>query len=79
MSSQPIQMPIPKQEELAKAKRRAALRSDLLYLAGAVLVTIGVGLIRVKFGLITAGGFCLLPPGLELASGFIRGLRTQRR
>jgi hypothetical protein len=62
--------------EAAKAKRRNELRQDSLYIAGAVLVTIGVGMIRVKFALMTAGAFCLLFPLLEVASGFIRGLRA---
>jgi hypothetical protein len=77
MSTQPI--PIAKPEEMKKAKRRAELRSDLLYVAGALLVTSGVAMIRVKLALMTAGGFCLLFPMLELATGFIRGLRVPPR
>ena len=77
MSAQPI--PITKQEELAKQKRRAEFRSDALYVAGAVLVTTGVCMVRISWGLIAGGMFCMLIPLLELATGFIRGLRTPRR
>lgn len=73
MSAQPI--PITKQEELAKKKRRAEFRSDALYVAGAVLVTTGVCNLRLSWGLIAGGSFCMLIPLLELATGFIRGLR----
>lgn len=64
-----------KQEEAAQAKRRSELRSDALYIVGAMLVTAGVAMVRVKLALMTAGAFCLLFPLLELATGFIRGLR----
>lgn len=56
--------------------KRQALRSDVLYVAGAAVVTIGVGLMEWKWSLIVGGAFLLLPPVLELASGFIKGLRT---
>ena len=63
-------------EEILKAKRRAEFRSDALYVAGAVLVTTGVSMVRIRWGLIAAGFFCMLLPLLELATGFIRGLRN---
>ena len=71
--------PVPKQREQldAKARARVSWRADALYICGAVLVTAGVGLVKVKFGLITAGGFCLLLPVLELTSSFIRGLHKK--
>jgi hypothetical protein len=72
MSAQPI--PIAKQEQIAK-KQRADFRSDALYVAGAVLVTAGVALIRVRLGLIVGGCFCLLLPLLEIVGSFIKGLR----
>jgi hypothetical protein len=50
-------------------------RSDILYIVGAALVVIGVALIRAKLASIAAGVFCLVFPVLELASGFIKGLR----
>lgn len=79
MSTQPIRpLPTPersKAEEIAKKKRRAEIRTDALYVAGALLVTAGVAKIRPSWGLIAAGFFCMLLPLLELATGFIRGLR----
>jgi len=80
MSTQTI--PIDRREELVKAKeqqKRQAQRADCLYLAGAVLVTAGVALCRWRFAPIAAGVFCLLPPLLELASGFVKGLRVVPR
>jgi hypothetical protein len=77
MSAQPI--PITKQEELAQKKRRAEFRSDALYIAGSLLVTAGVSLVHISWGLVTGGCFCMLLPLLELATGFIRGLKTPRR
>ncbi len=76
MSAQPI--PISKLEELTKRKRAAELRSDVLYIAGAVMVTVGLGMLRIAAGLIAGGCFCLLLPCLELATGFIRGLHAWR-
>ncbi len=73
MSAQPI--PIDKLQLEAK-RRRAEIRSDALYVSGALMVSAGLGLIRVHFGLIAAGGFCLILPCLELATGFIRGLKA---
>lgn len=81
MSTRPIS--IDRQEQLHQAReaaKRQAARSDYLYLAGAVLVTAGVALVHWQLAPIAAGVFCLLPPLLELASGFIKGTRmTQRR
>jgi hypothetical protein len=73
MSSQPLPM------DRAAQQKRAARRSDALYVAGAVLVTVGVGMFRIRLGMIVAGGFCLLLPLLEISGSFIRGLRTPRR
>lgn len=33
---------------------------DLLFLAGAALISFGVGILSLPGGLITAGGFCIL-------------------
>jgi len=63
-------------------QRRAARRSDALYWAGVVLVACGLGEIRFYLAPIAIGFFCLVIPSLELAAGFIRGLRAapgQRR
>lgn len=60
-------------------RRKAGRRSDLMYVSGAGLITAGVGLFRIRYGLIAAGVFLLLPPLLELASGFLRGLRYTAR
>lgn len=76
MSAQPIPIAT-KQEELAK-RRRAELRSDVLYIAGALMVTLGVSLFHIRWGLIAGGSFCMLLPLLELATGFIRGIRGSR-
>ena len=56
-----------------------ARRSDALYVAGGACVTIGVGFFDWKISVIVAGLFCLLPPMLELASGFVKGLRATSR
>jgi hypothetical protein len=48
---------------------------DVLYITGAVLVSLGLGIVRPPYGLISAGIFLLLVPLLELVSGFLRGLR----
>lgn len=77
MSAQPI--PIEKAAELARARRHAEVRADALYVVGASLVTIGIGLMEFKFALIVAGCFCLLPPVLQLASGFLKGIRPIAR
>lgn len=55
---------------------RQAMRSDALYVAGAVFVTAGTGFFNWKVSLIVGGLFFLLPPLLELASGFVKGLRS---
>jgi hypothetical protein len=78
MSAQTV--PFPKPEELAKAKRRAELHQDLLYISGALLVTAGIGLAAgLKFALIAAGSFCLIFPLTGIATSFIRGIRAPRR
>jgi hypothetical protein len=74
MSAQPV--PIDKQQEEVKRRRRAEFRSDALYVAGALLVTAGMAMIRIRWGFIAAGLFCMLLPLLELATGFIRGLKA---
>jgi hypothetical protein len=78
MSSQPIPIGTRQQQEaeLLKKRRRSARRSDALYIAGAVLVAAGLGCIRFYLAPIALGVFCLILPGLELATGFIRGLRA---
>jgi hypothetical protein len=65
-----------KRHELEQVRRRKSWKDDALYLAGALLVTAGLAMIRIQFALLVAGGFCLLFPLLELATGFIRGLRA---
>lgn len=78
MSSSPVPINRQQREQLeAKARARSSWRADALYICGAALVSAGVGLVKVQFGLIAAGGFCLLLPVLELTSSFIRGLRKK--
>jgi predicted acyltransferase len=62
--------------ELLKKQAAQARRSDGLYIAGAVLFAVGLGWIRIYLAPIALGCFCLLFPLLELATGFIRGLRA---
>ena len=78
MSTQPVSITRPQNpaEELKAQQRRAARRSDALYWAGVVLVACGLGFIRFYLAPITIGFFCLVFPMLELATGFIRGLRA---
>jgi hypothetical protein len=77
MSSQPVSINRQQQTEELKAKRqRAERRSDALYVAGAVLMSAGLGWIRIYLALIALGIFCLVFPALELITGFIRGLRS---
>jgi hypothetical protein len=75
MSSSPV--PINQQKREQQARARASWRADALYICGAALVATGLGLVKVRFGLIASGGFCLLLPVLELTSSFIRGLRKK--
>jgi UPF0716 family protein affecting phage T7 exclusion len=77
MSTQPLQMPKTQAQEAER--RKAGRRSDRMYFSGAALVTAGAALFRVHYGLIAAGLFLLLPPMLELASSFLRGLRLRSR
>jgi predicted Co/Zn/Cd cation transporter (cation efflux family) len=65
-------------ETQKREARRRELRSDLLYVAGALLVVCGIALRSFSIAIIFAGIFSLLMPMLELASGFIRGLRRPR-
>jgi len=79
MNVQPITVNRQQQTEELKAKqKRAGQRSDALYIAGAVLIAAGLGWIRICLAPITLGVFCLVFPVLELATGFIRGLRRTR-
>lgn len=75
----PIAPPGSERERQVKAQERRERRSDALYFAGGAMLSAGLGMIRPAFG-IMAGGFLLaLPPLLELASWFIRGLRRGAR
>ena len=76
-----LPVPINRQQqtdELKAKQKRAAQRSDALYIAGAVLIAAGLGWIRLYLAPIALGVFCLVFPVLELATGFIRGLRRTR-
>jgi hypothetical protein len=75
MSSSPFKVPKAPNAQQQAAQQKHSRTADVLYIVGACLVTIGVGLHAVRFGLIAAGTFCLLLPALELAAGFISGLR----
>ena len=67
-------------QRLREQHERQAQRSDALYVAGAAFVSVGVGFYSWKISLVVVGMFCLLPPVLELASGFLKGMRyTPRR
>jgi hypothetical protein len=79
MSTQPIPIAANQQQQAAallKKQQRSARRSDALYVAGALLVAAGLGCIRFYLAPIALGVFCLIFPGLELATGFIRGLHA---
>lgn len=68
-------------EELKAARRRQDLVADVAYVGGAALVVLGLALSG-RWGrpVEVAGAFCLLPPMLQLASGFLRGVfHTQKR
>lgn len=69
----------PEKERLAELQRRREFRTDVLYIAGSSAVSMGLAMVRPYLGIIAIGLFCLLPPVLELASGFIRGLRPGPR
>jgi hypothetical protein len=73
MSAQPMPRPVPEQE--IERRKKHSNKADVLYVVGALLVTAGVSLIKVHYGLIVAGGFCMLMPLLELAVGFVRGIK----
>lgn len=72
----PAPISAPEREKMIRAIERKDKRSDILYYAGSIFIAAGLGMIRVSYGLIAAGAFCLLPPMLELASGFLKGLRS---
>jgi hypothetical protein len=76
MSAKPIPFPINEKQEQVERRKKAEGRSDTLYIAGAILVAAGVGMIRFYLAPIALGFFCLLLPALELATGFVRGLRA---
>lgn len=86
MNPQPIpirpkQPQTPDEQARAAAKKKAAraeFRKDALFIAGSLLCTAGAGMVRIWLGFLTAGFFCLLTPSLDLAIGFIRGLRAAR-
>jgi hypothetical protein len=78
MSTQPIPFEKPTPAELLQAKKRAEKRSDVLYIVGAALISIGLGTVHSYLAPIAAGFFTMLPPLLELAAGFIRGLRRTK-
>lgn len=48
-----------------------------MFYFGAAMISIGVTILRPACGLITAGAFVVLLPLLEIASGFVRGLRDR--
>lgn len=62
--------------QIEQAKRRASRRDDGLYIAGAIFVTLGLGLIRLYLAPIALGCFCLLTPLLGLTQSFLRGVRA---
>jgi hypothetical protein len=65
--------PEAKQKKAPSTKARVWL-SDVLYVTGAVLVSIGLGFFGAHYGIIAAGVFCLFMPMLELTGSFLRGL-----
>jgi hypothetical protein len=82
MNPQPIAVPSPDRkrddaELKAAAKKRAERRSDVLYIAGAALITIGAGMIRIYLAPIAAGCFAMLLPMMEVVTAFVRGVRRK--
>lgn len=65
-------------EELKAAQQRASRRSDALFVSGALLTSIGLGWIRLPWGMIAAGVFLLFMPMLEVLGSFLKGLRASR-
>jgi hypothetical membrane protein len=67
-------------EEQIAARRRHELKSDLLYIVGAVLVVVGIAMRPGGYphAAMAAGAFCLLFPCSEFLMSFIRGLRPQK-
>jgi hypothetical protein len=66
---------LPERERILAETKRHNAHSDALYVGGALLVSLGIGMIRIRYGVIAAGVLALIPPMLELASGFLKGLR----
>ena len=74
----PQQRP-PKPEEILAARRRQEAKLDGLYVAGAVLVVVGIATMRgggLAYAAIAGGAFCLFFPVTEILMSFIRGLRS---
>jgi hypothetical protein len=69
-----------KSEGIAAEQRRRDMRSDCLYIAGAVLVVTGIAMLHGgrPYATIAAGAFCLLLPCSEILMSFIRGLRLPK-
>ena len=78
MSSQPQPFPATPQARKQQVERKQAKRSDVLYFAGAALVTAGASMFHLRDGFLAAGSFLLFLPMLELIASFIRGVRTRR-
>lgn len=78
MSAQPVSLNrgTPNADELKAQQRRHARRADALYIAGALLVVMGAGMIRLYLAPIAAGVFCLVFPVIDLLTGFTRGARA---
>ena len=76
MSAAPTPQPI--SDPAKKKLKRAEIHADVMYFAGAGLVTLGVSLRNIPAGLVTLGAFLLLMPLLQLASSTIKGLRVGR-
>jgi hypothetical protein len=77
VSTQPVAINRQQQaDELKLQLKRSARRSDALYISGAVLVAAGLGWIRLYLAPIALGAFCLVFPALELATSFVRSLRS---
>jgi hypothetical protein len=80
MSAQPQaidEKKIDQKEKDLRAKKRMELRSDVLYIAGATLICLGLGGIRWYLAPIAAGCFAMLMPMMEVITAFVRGLRRK--
>lgn len=69
-----------KPEEVAAEQLRRDMRSDALYIVGAVLVVTGIAMLHggLPYATVAAGAFCLLLPCSEILMSFIRGLRLPK-